>query len=498
MSGIHVTYSGLVSIAAGTLTLISGLAFTLVISRGLSVTEYGTWAVIWGLLAYVLILDPTISYWATREAARGIKSARTALFTSGGISIIATIAYIAIAYVYAPSGDAALGALVFAAILVPTEIIKKLLGALVLAHRPHTVEYGILVGELVKTGLGFMLIFSYNMGIEGVILAALFGAVANIALLGCYLRANLGGKLDVSFIKKWARLFWIPTWMQIIPILTRSDVIVFSILTGSVVGVAYWTAARLVAFVTTHASRMNTALYPKLLGGGARQEMQENLLLVLYVTFALGAIVIALSGPAMWALNPIYEAAAPASVILVGLVSMRMLANVLVRAITGVEDVDAITTSTGAHLKSKLFTVPALVVAQRGAYLVALAAMLLVLLPLGIGIVELVVYWAALALVVQMPHFAHICILAKREFDVHLDVSALAKYAMCAVITFGITYAVSEYALVRDGSILEFAPKVVGAAVIGIASYIGLTYATDSKTRRLAALVMKEIRGRRT
>lgn len=492
------TYSGLISFGAGTLTLISGLVFTLVISRGLSVTEYGTWGVIWGLLAYVLLLDPTVSYWATREAAQGKKSAKTAFFTSGGLSVIAIIAYIVIAYTYAPSGDAELGALVFAVILVPSEIIKRLFAALGLAHRPHAVEYGLLIGELVKTAFAFTLVFSYGMGIEGVLLAALFGTIANIVLLVGYLRNELGGKLDSSYIKKWTRLFWIPTWRQLVPLLTRSDVVVFSIVTGSVVGVAYWTAARAIATVTAHAARINAPLYPKLLGGGSHEELQENLRLVLYVTFALGAIVIALSAPALWALNPIYEAAAPASVILVGLVSMRMLANVFARAITGVEDVDTITTRTGAYLKSKLFTIPALLVAQRSAYLVALAVMLLVFVQLEISVPELVVYWAALALVIQAPHFVHFCILCKREFNPHLDVLRIAKYAVCALITFGITYGISEYMLVRDGGALEFAPKVVGVASIGIASYIGLTYAADSKTRRLASLVIKEIRGNRS
>ena len=498
MSGIRVTYSGLVSLAAGTLTLISGLVFTLIISRGLSVTEYGTWGVIWGLLAYVLLVDPAVSYWATREAAQGTKSAKTALVTSGGLSIIATVAYIIIAYLYAPSGDAGLFTLLFAAILVPTEIIKRLLAALALSYSPQAIEYALFIGELTKTILAFALIFSFDMGIAGALLAALFGAIANIVLLIIYLGKNLGGNFDVSFIKKWMRLFWIPTWIQLVSILTRSDVIIFSVATGSVIGVAYWTAARTIALVATHSARLNTALYPKLLGGGAREELEENLGLVLYVTFALAAIIVALAAPALWALNPEYEKAYPAIIILVGLVIMRMLTNIFSRALVGIEDVDTVSTSMRLHLKSKLFTIPALMVIQRSAYLVLLAVMLIALVPLVQNVSKLVIYWATLALVIQIPHFLYICIITRREFHPHINITRILKYVACALVVFGITYIVSESTLVREGGALEFVPKVALVAIMGIVIYITLTYALDSKIRRLVTGIIEELWGKKT
>ena len=76
MSGIRVTYSGLISFSIGLVGVLTGLIFTLIITRELSQEEFGTWSLIGGLTGYVLILEPIISYWTTREIARNKKSGK--------------------------------------------------------------------------------------------------------------------------------------------------------------------------------------------------------------------------------------------------------------------------------------------------------------------------------------------------------------------------------------------------------------------------------------
>ena len=83
MSKIRVTYSGLIALTVGLVSVITGIVFTLIVTRQLTADEFGTWALIGGLLSYVIITETTISYWTTREIARGNESGRTALFASG-------------------------------------------------------------------------------------------------------------------------------------------------------------------------------------------------------------------------------------------------------------------------------------------------------------------------------------------------------------------------------------------------------------------------------
>ena len=82
MAGIRVTYSGLISFIITLSTLITGIVFTLIVTRRLSPEDLGAWSLIGGLITYVIVIEPIISTWTTREIARGIKSAKTAMLFS--------------------------------------------------------------------------------------------------------------------------------------------------------------------------------------------------------------------------------------------------------------------------------------------------------------------------------------------------------------------------------------------------------------------------------
>ena len=98
MSNIRVTYSGLIGLFISFVTTIIGMIFVLITTRQLSEIELGTWGLIGSLMSYVLIIEPIISYWTTRETARGIKSQKTAIFSSSGFSIVGTIIYLIIVF----------------------------------------------------------------------------------------------------------------------------------------------------------------------------------------------------------------------------------------------------------------------------------------------------------------------------------------------------------------------------------------------------------------
>ena len=74
MSKIRVTYTALISFATNLISVITGLAFVVIVTRSLTPDEFGTWGLISGLLAYAVIISPIVCYWSTRETARGEKS----------------------------------------------------------------------------------------------------------------------------------------------------------------------------------------------------------------------------------------------------------------------------------------------------------------------------------------------------------------------------------------------------------------------------------------
>ena len=98
MSNIRVTYSGLISLAIRFLSLFTGLAFTLIVTRQLSEEEFGTWGLISAIIVYATIINPIINYWSTREIARGQESGKTAFVSNGIFSAGGMFVYIIIAF----------------------------------------------------------------------------------------------------------------------------------------------------------------------------------------------------------------------------------------------------------------------------------------------------------------------------------------------------------------------------------------------------------------
>ena len=69
-SDIRLKYSGLVVFASYILSVATGLAFVLMITRNVSTEEFGVWGNISDLSNYFILLSGVIPFWATRFVAR--------------------------------------------------------------------------------------------------------------------------------------------------------------------------------------------------------------------------------------------------------------------------------------------------------------------------------------------------------------------------------------------------------------------------------------------
>ena len=85
----------------------------IIVTRTLDTVEFGTWGLIMGLSSYAIMIHPIISYWALRETARGIESAKTAVCSSSILSLGGISIYLILAYIIGSISDANLNVLVF-------------------------------------------------------------------------------------------------------------------------------------------------------------------------------------------------------------------------------------------------------------------------------------------------------------------------------------------------------------------------------------------------
>ena len=498
MSEIRVTFSGLISFVVGIGSLITGLIFTLIVTRRLTPEEFGEWGLIGALTGYVLMFSPLISYWNTREVARGVDSGRTALQSSMLFSFGAIIVYLIIAKLVGSSVGIDFFVLFLALIIIPVEFIKYSLTSITLGFKPQAAEYGLLSFEITKIPIGLALIYFLDMGIEGVIITTTLASLSSITILLIVARHKIQGKFQIKYVKRWAKLVWLPLYPKISSVFERSDVTAFTIISGSLTGLAYWTAANSISHLVNHSAKINRALYPKLLSGGKKEFFQENFIRVLYFAFPLTAMTIIFARPGLFLLNPLYEVAVIVVFTLIPLTFLRTMQNVFSQALSGIEKVDTFEDSTFMdYVKSKLFVLPTLVNIQRGISLLSLVVLLFILVQYGSTELELVIAWGIISSITQLPFTIYLGFLVHREFHPKLNYNTMIKYLVATVIVFLIIYVLMNEFLIYEKEIFVFLPNFLPFLIGSGVGYLGLTYLIDPKTRKLVKLVFAEFKNKK-
>lgn len=497
MSGIRVTYSGLIAFAVGISSIITGLFFILIVTRQLTAEELGTWTLIGGLLVYVMVIEPIVSYWTTREIARGEKSAKTALITSTSFSGIAIIIYLGIVFFVSLNSEIDKNILYFGAILIPITFVNRVLLAINYGTKSYTMSIGILGFEISKIPFGVLFVYVMKMGVEGAIIATALAYSISSIILFIFAKDQIKDKINYSYIKKWFKLSWVSTFPQISTFIIRLDMLIFTIFTGGVTGLAYYSVAFAISSLPTQASGISRAVYPKLLSEENGNILQENLTRVFYFVFPLTAISLTFMEPALFALNPIYQSATIVVLLLTIRMSFGSILSVLYQALLGIEKVDKNQNiNFKDFVKSKLFTIPLVNIIKSVIYIILLAVIFFIFSE-NYSELDLVIFWMIILLISDIPYYTYILILTKRNFELKLEKLSITKYAVTTILVFVPLYFLMKQYLVYEISIFDFLPNLVLFVAIGIISYIGITFFIDNKTKNLVYGIINEIKGKK-
>ena len=482
----------------GILSICTGVIFTLIITRSVTPEEYGTWGLIVGLITYVSLIGPIVSYWSTRDTARNIQSGKTAVLSSILLSIGAISIYVVISYFMGNYTNVEQNVLLFAAILIPTMFINGILVAINLGWKPHAISYGTLAYGISLIPLALFLIYYLDFGIAGIIISVFLANIASILILFFYAKEKIANQFDKKILKKWLKFSWLPIYPGIAVLVAGFDISIFTIITGSVIGLAFWTAAMALPAMISHTALISRAIYAKLLEEKTGF-MSQNLTLVFYFGIIFTSLVITFARPGLYALNPIYEIAFPVAIIMSFTIFLSVFTNIFLLSLAGIEKVDKFENSTFKdYLKSKLFFPQTIRLIQTTIYILILTIGLLILVGSGGSNQELLLFWASISLVTQIPLVCVLYYLVQKNIVIKLEIPSIIKFLLTAIGVFGLTYVLTTQFLVYSPDIASFIPNVLMFASFGIGLYIIITYLIDNKIRNLVHAIIYEIKTKKS
>ena len=316
MSEIRPTYSGLIAVIITVFSVFTSLAFSIIITRNLSQTEFGLWGALGSLIVYGMIIDPIVGYWITRETARNENSQKTAILFNQTLSFGGIIIFVIVIFLFGVNEKLDYEILLLLIFLIPIKYLLKILNTINFGWKPQNNSYGMFISEITKIIVGLVFIFHFQMGLAGLILTLLVSYLVNIIVLSVLSREKLTYGIQLKYIKKWIKNSFISLYDRLKTIVYESDKILVAIMMDSVIAVSYFMAAMIVASLVTYSTSISQVVYGKLLSGSKTDFLKDTLSLHFFIALPLVSISIIFAEIGMRILNPIYEIASIVVIVL--------------------------------------------------------------------------------------------------------------------------------------------------------------------------------------
>ncbi len=162
---IRLRYSGFIVFTAQLLGVITGLIFTLLLTRSMTVQQFGIWTNIFDYIPYFILISGVLPFWATRFTARDkAGTAKTGILSQMSIALASMLIYFpAIFLISNAIGTTAYLPIYFiAGLYILTYYLVTIFEAVLQAVKPHTTGYGFIIQEIVKVAVALIFILGFG------------------------------------------------------------------------------------------------------------------------------------------------------------------------------------------------------------------------------------------------------------------------------------------------------------------------------------------------
>jgi O-antigen/teichoic acid export membrane protein len=485
LTNIRVQYSGILSFFVGIVAVFTGLIFTLIVTRTLSAEEFGTWALINTTIGYLVVSEAIINFWTVRGIARNLKIGKTSFGSSIMFSFGLIPIYVGFAFLFSQTSNAIHTSMILGLILVPLYLLSRNLSAINTGFQPHVASYSLLVFEIGRIPAAFLFVYFLNLGLDGAILALFIAQLIQISFQIYLARSKIRTKFQVQYLKNWLKLSWLTIYSAGPTLLRNLDIALYTIISLSVIGIAYYSAAITIAKIVSHSEKISQGLYPKLLSGGEHSHISQNNSLFLFFGLPLVGLSIIFAKPGLYALNPIYQDATLIVILLTLKTFFLSQSNNIHHILLGIEKADiSENPSFQLFLKSNLFQIPTFRYIKLGIYLSILVISLL-LTKGNVSEIELITIWVTIALIIEVPYLIFIWIVLHKKTSICFPYVNCIKYLGATIAFMLVFWNTLEHFIMYYESIFDFLPSLIFQMIICISIYFGITYIIDKNTRKL-------------
>jgi len=465
------------------ISVFTGTAFILMVTRTLSQGQFGFWEIITTVMAYSLFPANLISFWATRDSARGRAAGATALVANLLLSALGVVAFAVIALLSYGLISVSLYPFLFASILVPIGYWYTTGVAVLYGVRPQRYGYVLLSGEGSKLIAAFVGLYLLKLGIVGVILALGLSNLVQAVLSTFYVRSSLKGGVNLEAARSWLKDSWLPGLNSGSYLIAIADSLLAAIASGSTVITGYYQAAFVVATVVANSFFLSYALYPMLLRGGSERLVGTllNVSLMLGIPMAVGASV--LSYQILYVFKPAYVASWLVLCILAFSTLTLSVSNFFDNSLMGTDTADLVEKRNfQTYLRSNLFFVSGVNMLYGVVYVSSVFALVFFGSRSGWGVQPLTEGWAALQLLFAFPTMA-IKLRRLGTSSVRGVGRPLLVYSAAALLMGVALYLMAPSFIIYSADAAIYGTRLLVLVALGGLIYLGVLYLVDRQSR---------------
>ena len=487
--------TGLLFFAGRIISAGTGLLFTVMVARWLDPNSFGTWEVIVTLVSFSAYPVGIVSYWATRDVARGKMVGRTALAAGGLMSSFGLVLYFAFTLVTYPRINASVLPFLLGALLVPLSYWSAVANSLVGGFRPGVYGYSLVISELAKLGVAYEALYVFRLGIEGVIVALMAAYLVQSVVSTYFVRLTASEKFDFALTRRWSRLAWLPAVSYLPSVLAIADTVVVAVAFGPAI-VGYYQAAFLIASVVGFSSALAFSLYPLLLRGGGERLPSITIEFSLFFGLPMAVGCFVLAGPLLFLLGTKYLPGALGLAIMAPMFVFSTISWIVDQTLLGTEKADlGERPSFVKLLRSNLLFVPTVNILYAVSYLALMFATLSYSFSAGFSTSASIGNWAAVQLIATLGFLLVKARRVSRYAELRPGISVV-YYLLAAAVMGGVVHALSGELLQQGIGFITYGARLLGVVAAGAVVYFGIVYALDSRFRDLARSLLDRVKFR--